>query len=86
MRAIVTKYIGPSNVKGPRVKAIEIYGKYVMSSWRDEWDTDRNHREACRDLCQRLGWKGHMVTGYIKGACVHTFVVEPVLNQSFIVP
>jgi hypothetical protein len=86
MQAIVTKYIGPSNVKGSRIKATSASGVSAFSDYKSEYDTERNHREAIRKLCHKLGWHGHMVLGSTKVGYVAVFVDEPVINQSFIVP
>lgn len=86
MQSIATKYIGPSNCKGARIKAIASGGAYVFEPYHHEYDPDRNHREAVRKLCHKLGWKGHMVAGATTDGTVNVFVNEPVIDQSFIVP
>ena len=56
MQAIVTKYLGPTNHHGARVKAT-CQAMYKVVSWDDALDVDENHRVACRMLCQELGWR-----------------------------
>ena len=79
MQAIKTKYIGPSNVRGSRVKA-ECDAMTVILSWDDSLDTEANHVAAARELCNRMvakneklygkdagnGWHAPFVTGGLK--------------------
>jgi hypothetical protein len=56
MQAIVTKYFGPTNHHGSRVKATCTAGSHTMS-WDDELDVDANHDAAALALALRLGWR-----------------------------
>lgn len=55
MQAIVTKYIGPSNVKGSRVKAICQAGSITLH-WDHALNQDQNHCEAAKALAKKLDW------------------------------
>jgi hypothetical protein len=55
MQAIVTKYIGPSNVKGSRVKATASAGSVTLH-WDDSLNSDQNHCAAARALAVKFGW------------------------------
>lgn len=61
MQAISTKYLGPTNHRGGRVKA-----KCQAGSVTVEWDHARgieeNHDAACRALLIKLGWT--LANGY----------------------
>lgn len=57
MQAIVTKYLGPTNHRGARVKAQCQAGSIVIP-WDDALDTDANHDAAARALICKLGWDG----------------------------
>lgn len=62
MQAIVTKYIGPSNVKGSRVKAA-CQAKSIILNWDDAHNSYLNHCMAAKTLATKLGWFGHWVAG-----------------------
>lgn len=53
-QAIVTKYIGPSNHRGSRVKAFCEAGEFTMP-WDCELSPEQNHMKAMVFLCGRLG-------------------------------
>lgn len=61
-QAIVTKYIGPTNFRGSRVKAWCEAGSVTLS-WDDALDVNGNHTAAARRLATQLGWAGHYVGG-----------------------
>jgi hypothetical protein len=62
MQAIETKFLGPTNARGARVKASAEVGS-VTVPW-DHWlSTERNHDEAARALILKLGWYGTWVRG-----------------------
>jgi hypothetical protein len=62
MQAIVTKYIGPSNTKGSRVKAT-CQAQSIFLHWDDTLNSDQNHSVAAQTLAAKLGWYGHWVGG-----------------------
>lgn len=55
MQAIVTKYLGPTDSRGSRVKAMADAGAVILS-WDDALDPDGNHDAACAALVGKLGW------------------------------
>lgn len=61
-QAIITKYIGPSNVRGSRVKATAAAGSVTLH-WDDSLNSDANHRRAARALAEKLKWAGHWFCG-----------------------
>lgn len=85
MQAITTKYYGPGNVRGSRVKASCERGSLTVP-WRHELDSAANHTEAARALLLKFAredvkqyggtvedhhW-GEIVSGEIKsGVTVH---------------
>ncbi len=78
MQAIQTKYLGPTNFRGSRVKAMAQSGS-VTVGWNDAYDTDDNHRNAALTLAKRLGWDhwtwNYMETGWLKDStAVHMYV------------
>lgn len=54
-QAIVTKYIGPSNVRGSRVKASASAGS-VTISYNSALNSEDNHLAAAETLARKYGW------------------------------
>ena len=63
MKAIVTKYHGPSNVKGSRYSATAEGGNRIIQSADDRVGTEENHALAALALCIKREWKGELVPG-----------------------
>jgi hypothetical protein len=78
-QAIVTKYLGPSNVRGSRVKATAEAGSVTLH-WDDAKDTDQNHQAAARALAVKFGWDGIWHGGALPGNAGYVFVNEDVDN------
>jgi hypothetical protein len=63
MQAIVTKYIGPTNVRGSRVKATAQAGSVTLH-WDNSLNSDQNHKAAALALATKLDWSyGQWVSG-----------------------
>lgn len=54
-QAITTKFLGPTNVRGSRVKATAEAGSITLP-WNYSLGVEGNHREAAAKLCFKLGW------------------------------
>lgn len=67
MIAIFTKYIGPSNVKGSRVKAYCMVKRVINGSVILEWDSglsaEENHARAAKALAIKCAWFGNWYQG-----------------------
>lgn len=68
-QAVITKYIGPTNTKGSRVKASCEAGSITVN-WDHSLNSDQNHDAACQALLDKLGWSGEWIgggtsTGYV---------------------
>ena len=61
MQTIMTKYLGPTDTKAPRVKAMTSSGHrgstYTVE-WDDSIDVEGNHAYVAQQLLDRLGWHG----------------------------
>lgn len=55
MQAIVTKYLGPTDFKGARVKAT-CQAKSITRAWNDALDVDQNHDLCAQRLADELEW------------------------------
>jgi hypothetical protein len=81
MQAIQTKYLGPTDSRGSRIKATCAAGS-VTVPWDYGADTDANHRYACSMLRSKLGWEnashGIPHVGTLKdGTFVHVLPENP---------
>ena len=65
MKAILTKYLGPTSRRGSRVKASD-GDNAVILGWRDEWDSEGNHDAAAIALCRKLKWGGTLCRGGLR--------------------
>lgn len=78
MQAIQTKYLGPTNHRGARIKATCDSGS-VTVSWDYSHNVEDNHRLAAEALSLKLGWlmvtHGTVHTGSLPdGSFCHVFV------------
>lgn len=85
MQAIRTKYIGPTNYRGSRIKAIATAGSITLS-WAHNLNSDENHRSAALALATKLGWTyGPFIGGTLdSGDCVYVCQLDP--RDTFTVP
>lgn len=56
-QAIETKYFGPSNVRGSRVKAKAAAGSITIP-YDDSLNSVQAHAKAAKALASRFGWNG----------------------------
>ena len=63
MKAIVTKYVGPTNTKPSRIVAKAEGVKSVTVSYDHSLNVADNHKAAALALCNRMGWTGDMASG-----------------------
>ncbi len=73
MKAIVTRYHGPGNVRGSRISATDSDGNRVYIGIEPQWNHDTSHEQAAIALCSKMGWKGQLVYGSM-GPCSEVFV------------
>jgi hypothetical protein len=66
-QAIMTRYLGPSNVRGARVKATAAAGSVTLS-WDHALNSDANHLAAARALADKFEWQGALIGGGLPSA------------------
>ena len=66
MQSITTKFLGPTNARGSRIKATTTSGKSVTLSWAYELNGGANHDLAAKTLAEKLGWKGKWYSASVK--------------------
>lgn len=72
-QAIVTKYIGPTDRLGSRVKATASAGTLTLS-WDCALNTDDNHANAAKALAEKFKWAGHWYCGGMPAGNGNVFV------------
>lgn len=76
-QAIQTRYIGPTNTRGSRVKATAEAGSVTLS-WDNALNATDNHRVAAETLARKYGWPTSMIGGALPGRPGYVWVVaEP---------
>lgn len=73
MQSITTKYLGPTNYRGSRIKAITESGISVIVSYDDGLDSYANHEAAAKKLYAKLNWHGNIIAGGTKDGYVFVF-------------
>jgi hypothetical protein len=65
MQTITTKYLGPTNHRGSRVKATHT-GDYtsVTLSYDYALNSEGNHIAAAKSLADKLNWQGDYIGGH----------------------
>ena len=73
MKAIKTKYKGPTNTRGSRIIASDEDGNRVTISYPYELSSEACHRKAADALCAKMGWTGNLVSGSLNNGYVFVF-------------
>ena len=74
MKAIETRYLGPTDHRGSRIVASDSDGNRVTIGYKSELDSDQNHKAAAVALCDKMGWKGDLAGGWVKRGMVWVFL------------
>ena len=62
-QAITTRYFGPGNVRGSRVKATSGGGLSIALHWDDALNSVQNHALAAKTLAEKYDWHGAWAGG-----------------------
>lgn len=80
MQTIQTRYIGPTNTKGARIKATHSGGfKSVTVGFHSEETELLAHKSAANKLRELLAWDGKMIGGDTADGMVWVFATGEVL-------
>lgn len=83
MKAIMTKYHGPGNVRGSRIIARDGDGNRITATYDDSLTSDQNHQAAAWLLCKKMNWTGAFESGWLcAGTHVHVFL-DPKKRSAF---
>jgi len=75
-QAIETKYLGPTNYRGGRIRASAQAGS-VTVPYDHALGVDENHTHAARVLLRKKGWTGHLIGGGNARGTGNCYVVLP---------
>ena len=73
MKAIETKYVGPSNVRGSRIIASDSDGNRVIVPYDCALNGEDAHAKGALALCRKMGWQGNLKAGSTKRGYVFVF-------------
>lgn len=71
-QVITTRYLGPTNTRGSRIKA-SADGGSVTIGHDSALSSENAHAKAARALCVKLGWTGTLISG-VTASGEHVFV------------
>ncbi len=74
MKSIVTKYLGPTDRRGSRIKASDCDNNSVVVGLDHELSIEDAHAKAARALCKKMGWTGKMAWGVVIGGYVYVLI------------
>ena len=63
MKAIITRYHGPTDHRGARISATTEGAGRVYEDYDHALDGEKLHFEAVKKLCKQLDWHGIFVAG-----------------------
>ena len=72
MKSIETRYIGPTNHRGARIKATD-GDNSIITSYPYELSGEAVHAQAALALARKLNWKGTLIGGGTKKGYVFVF-------------
>jgi hypothetical protein len=76
-KAIVTRFVCPTNCRGSRYSASDGDGNRVLVDGLSALGAEENHKAAAEALCRKMNWTGDLAGGYIKGGCAFVFIDGP---------
>ena len=74
MKAILTKYVGPTNTRGSRIVAWDCDNNRVSIPYPHGLNSEDGHRKAAEALRDKMKWSGKLIGGGIKGGYAWVFV------------
>lgn len=73
MKAITTKYHGPTNTRGSRYSASDCDGNKVVLTTDFTLGAEENHDKAAIALLNKMRWGGNLMRGSLKSGYVYVF-------------
>ncbi len=66
MKAIRTRYVGPTNTRGSRIVATDADGNKVSISYPSAYSSETAHEIAAYLLMEKMGWPNALIGGGFK--------------------
>jgi hypothetical protein len=76
-QAIVTKFIGPTNFRGSRVKATAAAGSVTLN-WDHALNSEANHAAAAKALAEKYEWRGEWHGGGLPSNSGNAYVCSDI--------
>jgi len=73
MKAIRTRFMGPTNLKGSRISATD-GDKVIYVPYDHALNIDGNHALACEAFRLKMNWVGSWKAGWFNSDCYHVRV------------
>ncbi|NDY84426.1 hypothetical protein G3I67_14430 [Orrella sp. NBD-18] len=73
MQTITTKYLGPTNYRGSRIKASTTTGIHITRPFNHVHSGVMVHAVVAMELAKSLGWQGQMIAGDTRTGYVFVF-------------
>ena len=73
MKAIMTKYKGPTDTRGSRIIASDCDGNRISIGYPYELSGEAVHRKAAEALRDKMGWTGELNGGAVKSGYCFVF-------------
>lgn len=74
MKAITTKYHGPTNTRGARYSATDNDGHKVTVSIDYALSSEGNHNAVALAFCKKMNWQGELAVGSLANEHVYVFI------------
>lgn len=82
MKAIVTRYKGPTNYRGARIIADDGDGNRLTISYPYELSGEAVHRKAAEALRDKMGWRGELLGGGTRTGYAFVFADQPMRKEA----
>jgi hypothetical protein len=76
-QAILVKYLGPTNTKGARLKAISWLGSLTVP-YDHALNPTENRERAAHALCQKMGIRAALLGARLPRKLGHAFIMSPI--------
>ena len=83
MQTIKTKYLGPTNFRGSRIKAETESGFSLTVGCADNLSVEENQDRAALALAAKMQWEGDFIRGSTKEGYVYVFAKDKKIVNPF---
>lgn len=73
MKAIITKYKGPTDTRGSRIYASDSDNNRISIPYPYELNGEAVYLEAAKSLCRKMGWSEDLLGGGTKDGYIFVF-------------